>query len=343
MALNNIIFIFLIFIQQGFAKTKIPEFITKQKISNLRFISHNGKFTYYQRRSGALLLGTNYSVKKILQSEVGSNYLVSSSPTRKKILIAEEKRFHTFFSLKKLKKLYVADFDGNNLIFLGEGINPQLQLDDSRVSFYHPYKKMITIKRTHSKNSGFHINIMAKRNPYFRPQVIMLDVNTILFTDLNKQGLPGVVKYSKNNKKLLNLYKVPTQNKKIELCKKDNQIIMGIFSLDPIEPHSYISFLTPPKYEQKIIYKSPYNDIGNMVCSIKGKFIYFIKKTSSTTDVARLNIETKHIEIISDISYATQIIDMDSNLLLPYQGKYYLLLGQNDTTQFDLLKKRDSQ
>ena len=180
MALGKIFFIYFIFIYPVCAKTLPPEFITKQDISNLRFISHDGKFTYYQRRSGALVLSTNYSVKKILQGQNGTNYLIRSSPSRKKILITEEENFHTFFSLKNLKKIYATDFNGSNIIFMGKGIRPRLHLNDSRVSFYNPYKKTITIKKTHSANSGFHINIMAGLNPYFYPQVVMLDVNTVL-------------------------------------------------------------------------------------------------------------------------------------------------------------------
>ena len=337
---NKLVLIYFLFACPAYTKTLLPEFITKQDASNLRFVSRDGKFTYYQRRSGALLMSTNYNVKKILQGKMNSHYLVASSPTRKKLLITEDENFHTFLSLRKLKKIYTANFDGDNLTLLGEGVNPRLHLDDSRVSFYNPYKKIITIARAHIAGSQHHINIMAGRNPYFYPQIAMLDVNTIFFTDLNKRGLPGIIKYSKNDKKLVNIYKIPTQNKKIELCKKGNQIIVGEFGLDPIESHSHISLLTPPEYKRTIVYKSEYNDVGNMVCSIKGNFVYFIKRLSSGTEAARLNLESRSVEIISDISHATQIVDMDSNLLLPYQGKYYILLGENDMTQFDLLKKR---
>ena len=341
MALNKFIIpFFLLFTFPSHTKTLLPEFITKQDSSNLRLITHDGKFTYYQRRSGALLLSTNYNVKNILEGSVGSNYLVISSPARKKILIAQDKNLHSFLSLNKLKKIYSADFNGSRLILLGEGVNPQLHLDDTRMSFYNPYKKTITILKTHASGGGHDISIKSGRNPFFLPQVVMLDVNTILFTDLNAQGFPGIIKHSKNNKKSVNIYKAPSPNRKIELCKKNNQLIMGEFGLDPLESHGHISLLTPPDYKRTIIYKSSHNDIGNIICSIKGNFIYFIKRISSQTEVARLNIETHSHKVISDVSHATQIIDMDSNLLLPYQGKYYLLLGENDMTQFDLLKKR---
>ena len=342
MASNKIIFICFIFVLSAHAKTLLPEFITKQDPSNLRFISHDGRFTYYQRRSGTLLMGTNYNVKEILQGQMGSHYLVTSSSARKKILITQDEHFHTFLSLRKLKKIYTANFDGGNLVLLGEGVNPQLHLDDSQVSLYDPYKKTITIAKTHIAGNEYRINVTAGRNPYFYPHVTMPNVSTVLFTDLNRQGLPIIVKYSKNNKKSVTIYKVPTQNKKIELCKKEDVIVMGEFGLDPIESHSHISLLTPPNYKQTIVYKSEHNDIGNMVCSIKGKSLYFIKRIPPKTEVAKLNLGTSSVEVISDISHATQIVDMDSNLLLPYQGKYYILLGENDMTQFDLLKKRKS-
>ena len=139
---NSIILFFIFFLSAAHARTILPEFITKQDISNLRFVSHDGKFTYYQRRSGALLVSTNYSVKKILQGKINSNYLVSSTPTRKSLLIVQDESFHSFLSLRKLTKIYTADFDGQNIVLLGEGVNPRLHLSDSKVSYYDPYKKL---------------------------------------------------------------------------------------------------------------------------------------------------------------------------------------------------------
>ena len=162
MVLNNVIIIFfMLALTNAHAETILPEFITKQDISNLRFISRNGKFTYYQRRSGALLVSTNYSVKKVLQGKVNSHYLVSSTPARKALLIIQDESFHSFLSLNKLTKIYTADFDGQNIFLLGEGVNPRLHLDDSKISFYDPYKKIITVKGSRTSSNEFSVKIMA--------------------------------------------------------------------------------------------------------------------------------------------------------------------------------------
>ena len=69
MALNKVLYIYflLLFSVRAMPEIELPEISTKQAISNLRFISKDGKFTYYQRRSGSLLLSTNLKVKKLEQ------------------------------------------------------------------------------------------------------------------------------------------------------------------------------------------------------------------------------------------------------------------------------------
>ena len=351
MVLSRILFIYFAMISLSYAKSKLPELITKQAVNNLRFISRDGKFTYYQRRSGSLLLGTNYKVREILTGKIGTNYVIISSSARKKLLITKNENYHTLFSPRIRKNIYIIDFQGGDSIFLGKGIRPRLHLNDTWVSYYDAYSKKITLKKGDAPEIKKFIKIMSGTNPYFIPQIVMTDINTILFTDINKKGIPGIIHYSKNSNKSKNIYTVPSQNKKIELCKKEDHIIVGEFGIDPIESYSSISLVpinTLELSKKIVLYTSQHNDVGNIICSLKGDFIYFIKNTFSETkknthEVARLNIKNKAVDIISDVSHATQVIDMDSKLLLPFQGKYYVLLGKNNTAQFDLLKKKDKK
>ena len=355
MVLNRSSFFILLFLlgisPKVFSQSALPELITKQSINNLRFLSHDGQSTYYQRRSGTLLHSTNYTVKKVLTGSIGVNYIIYASPARKKLLIEQEEHYHTFFSPRVLKKIYSIDYHGHTPKFLGEGINSRLHLNDSWVSYYNPYKKVITLKNIKSPVIKQKIKIKGGRNPYFAPYVVMIDMNTAIFTDMNKDGIPSVIQYTKNNKTSKTIYTVPSYNKKIELCLKKDQLFVGEFGFDTTESYSSISVVPIKKLDfskKKIIYTSHLNDIGNIVCTIPNDSIYFIKNISNIskkerTEVARLKLKDNAIAVISDIFHATQIIDMDAKLLLPYQGKHYVLLGENNTARFDLLKSKGSK
>ena len=58
--------------------TQLPTLKAKQSLDNIRFISKDGKYTYYQRRSGNLQVSTNYSNEEVLDGEKHTEYFIHS-------------------------------------------------------------------------------------------------------------------------------------------------------------------------------------------------------------------------------------------------------------------------
>lgn len=114
---------------------------TKQNEINIRFLEKDGNFTYYQRRSGDLILGKSYKVKEVLKSSKNSQYELIASEYRKKILITLNRSLYTFLSYVQNKEIFVVNFGSSETTKLGEGISPELHLKDQWASFLCAIKK----------------------------------------------------------------------------------------------------------------------------------------------------------------------------------------------------------
>lgn len=331
-------------------RQKLPELATKQSIDSLRFISYNGKFTYYQRRTGQLNLSTNYRVDPILKGIPGANYLIFSSAARKKVIIEEDQHFHSFYGVRKLKKIYVSNYGTKEIKELGLGINPKLHLVDRWVSYYHPQLKTIFFSNLDFSTFKFKIQIKSYKNPYFIPQVIMPSDGEVYYTDLNAQGTP-IIKYfdrKTNSSKLV--YTGSGHQFKFELCLNREYVILGEFNRYNNDPSlNMISVMKKDAVDfskRKIIYESPNKDFGNMICNLNNEDIFFLKNFTKEKskklriEVARLNIQTQKIKALSQVNFATQVINMDGRLILPYRGKFYLLLGENNLATIDELEAK---
>jgi hypothetical protein len=329
------------------ARTTLPELATKQSITNIRFLSKDGSVTIYQQRSGSLFYSTNYKVTEITKGELGSNYDVFSTPERKRLLFTRDSHYHDFISLRRNREIFQLNFGETTPSAVGEGLNPRLHLKDSWSSFYNAYTKTLHLKAL-TNVLNFEIKLSSGKNPYFTPEVVMPNENDVLYTDLNNDGYPGILIFRKNTKKFELLQKFPEAARKIEICLQGNELIVGEFGLDPTSSKSSIWSvpINPLDFNQRTTYyESEQNDIGNLICTISNEHIYFVKnigqeKGRETFEAAKLTKKTKKTEIISDVTYATQIVDIDGNLLLPHQGKFYVLLGEHNMTQFDLLKQK---
>jgi hypothetical protein len=201
------------------------------------------------------------------------------------------------------------------------------------------------IKFINLKSSALTFSIPSKNtfNPYFIPEVVMPNKNTILLTDVNKKGIPGVLYYDKITKKISVLYKASNPATKLELCLSDKVLYLGEFGLDRMFAGTIISELKTKTIDfskRNIIYESPINDIGNMQCRDS---LIFVKNLSKENDKLSYEVveyvsKGKPTKILSDVNFASHTIDMDGVLLLPYLGKYYVLKGKSDFTKTDILK-----
>ncbi len=333
-----------------YARSKLPVLTTKQEITNLRFISSNGKFTYYQRKSGSFILSTNYNVEESIKLNKNTHFQAKASNAKKWILVSANENFQTHYSLRNSLKIYKIPFGKSKSQLIGEGLEPQLHLGDEWASWFSPKEKRIKFLNLNKEGLQFSIPIANISNPYFIPRTLMLNNNQILFTDLNEKGFPGILLFEKNVKKIGLFQKFESPNLGIEFCKKNKKIYIMRYGLDSLEKSTTIREVNPEKLDytkSKAIYSSDKNDIGQISCQVSTDSIFFIKNVSDQEgnlfyEVARLNTKSKEIKIISDVSFATQLLEMDGNLLLPHNGNYKVLLGENNMAQFDLLKTYSS-
>ncbi len=337
------IFLIFLFPLFCFAKSELPILTTKQDIKNIRFISEDGKFTYYQRGNGSLQFSTNYEVKEVIKLKAQTHFNLLVTPDKKHVLVEAYETFHDYLAARSNAKIYLIKYGTASIQEVGEGKMIGLHLNDQWFSYYNSFTHELILQSTLSSSLKHTIQLANLRNPYFSPEVIMIDNDTILYTDINKEGIPGVLRYKLNASKVDLIYKSEHLNTALEICLSDKAYLMS-YGLDPLFKGTTISKidLKNLNISKKPIYTSAENDIGNLICQLDKENLYFIKTTREadgkiTYDAAEFNLEKKRSQKISDILFASSLIKMDKLLLLPYQDKFYILKGKNISTETDRL------
>lgn len=347
----------LLIVSQVQANSKLPELITKQDKKNIRFISDDGKFTYYQRVNGIFQFSTNYKVEEVIRLKDRTQFNIIASPNLKYLILEADQNYNDYLSLTAKKEIYVIEYGTKNIRKVAEGIPISLHLNDQYISYYNPNERTLNIINHLNPSIKTVIKMANSLNPYFIPEVQMLDVDTIVYTDINKEGLPGVLLHKVNSSKTSVIEKLDTPNKRIELCLNNDSLFTGEYGLDPLNKGSTLSqydFSKSDKRtanslpEKNIIYQSGENDLGSLKCNLDNEKLYIIKTNRTdegkiTTDAAEIDIKSKTVEILSDILFATNLVVMDGKLLLPYQNKHYVIKGRNNLTEFDKLKAKTEE
>jgi hypothetical protein len=313
------------------------ELETKQSIDNLRYVSTNGKVTYYQSRSGTLSFSTNYKNTKLIEQPKKTQYNVVVSDTKKRVLIEVDTSYHSHLSLNKLKEIYVSIYGSKTVKKIARGISTKLHLDDSIMSYYLPRAKKIELYDldTDSKRS---IKVFNKISPYYRPTVEMLTNNEAIYNDINEKSEVAILNYSFVSKKHKTLFKSKIKNVNLNFCLAKNKIVVletsqdaanqqtNIYEIDTINNEDY--------KKSTLIYSSTLNDVGNITC--KKNEIFFIKSldynkklNAYTTDIAKINLTSKVLKRYETKLNPTQLIKMDELILTTKSGKYYLVEGNN--------------
>jgi len=322
-------------------KVKLPEMATKQEVNNLRFISNDGAVTYYQRTNGFLNFSTNYEVSTLLKGKKNSQYLVSVSPHKKKIIVTRDEDFYLTHSLRKDIDIYVGPYNSKGLEFIDKGISPKLHLDDSLLSYYLPQIKTLKFKNLELQGFDFKISISENSPPYFTPDVVVLNKDEIIYTDQNQKGETGVILLNKGTKKTQVLLKTEGPFENIELClhPEKKSLLIGRFSTFGSEIYqSAASDLS----KLGSIYSSREMDFGHLDCSEKDQ-LYFIKSVEGDTDLFSYKLSSKTLKQLTHINRVTNYINMDGKLIIPFRGKYYLVKGENNIPFVDLLDKKNSK
>mgnify|MGYP003144893536 CR=1 FL=1 len=329
------------------AWSKLPILATKQDITNIRYLTRDGKFTYYQRRSGDLLLGTNFNVSEVLKAEMGTHYTVRSHAESEWMVINQVKHMHRSYDPRLVGTLFRNKKGQTSTTELGVGANPDVHLLGSWTSFYEPYTRLIVFKSLDNPQIGFNIQTAAKLNPYFFPNVTMLDEQTVLYIDMNEKGESALIRFNRIDGKSKVLFKNEGVSRRLEVCQSKTGVYLGAFPYQQADAAAEIWEVDKEKGPSKPIYSSNMPDIGHMICDNTEGKIYFSKAFKQGKayrhDIYALDLKSGESESISDFRYATQIIDMDGLLLIPFQGKYYVPLEQKQAEVKDNLGPKGEQ
>lgn len=343
----TIFILILIFLPREFLQSKIilPELLAKQAVGNIRFLSQDGKFTYYQKRSGSLLYSSNYKVIEIIKGKIGTQYTLIGTKARKKIIVMQNETFHNYYSLRSKEKIFLLNFGDTALKEIAMGSSPALHLDDSWISYYDYYSKLLSFVNTTNTTLKFTIKLNNKINPYFTPQVVMSDENTVYYTDLSESGAIGLIQYQRSLNKSEIIFKANTPMLKAEICLNNDSLIMGLFGINYSKEGTTIYKSTLPLSDfskRETLYNSAINDIGQMVCDFNKENITFIKNFGTNehyrSDLVDLDTKNKTITLLSELNTITSIINMDGTLLALDKGKYLIVKGNTDYKNIDSLK-----
>lgn len=331
------------------ASTSLPKFLTKQSLEFLRYIDKEGKFTYYQTSTGQLNMTTNYDNTLLYESIKGSHFQIHSSPNQKMLLIELIEHMHSKLNFTKNHRIFTTEVGSKALQEVAQGRVPVLALDNNWLAYYTHETKTAHFKPLKSTAKEIKVVLNNEVNNFFMPQLNMLTPDTVIFTDINKQGNMAIITYNATDKKFHTIYKSKFAGMKLEYCLSEKNLIVGEFSLYDINKGSSLTSIPlygNKNYQQKnIFYRTTNNDLGNLLC--KKNNIYFIKAlsfnsdlNSTVTEVAKIDLKTKELKILSDLRNVTQILSMGDKVLIPYRQSYYIIEGKYDTTKQDILDEK---
>lgn len=332
--------------------TAQEELLTKQSIHKIRYISDDGKVTYYQKNSGELQMSTNYNFKNILKLSPHTQYLVSSSPTQSRVAISANENFYNMLNFRKDQRIFTTKLgDTDPPTEVGRGVFPQLHLKDTWISFFENKTFSYVFKSFNPSLPERRIKLNFHHSKYFTPQAYLLNLNNAIYIDHNDQDRFGVFLYSFIENKFELIYKAKKPGKRIQLCLEDNTLIIGEFPIISDYGGSYIVSIN--LYKGKLskytpLYSSNLPDIGNMICA--NNRIYFIKTLKENkrlnlkqTEVVSINPKSLKIKTLSKLKYVTHIFKMNNKIITNFRGKYHILEGSNDLANDQIIEDKKNE
>jgi hypothetical protein len=327
----------LLLISNVFSKG-LNSFLTKYPTEVLRYISQDGRVVYTQKSQGVLSVINGYNSMDFINENSKNDFLVHASSEKIQILIESIPNPNDEYNLLKKHIIYASKYGSNSFKKIGEGRNSKLHILDEWASYFDPYSKKIHIVNLYTEKQ-IEILLSKKNNPYFFPEVHMVNSSNILYTDVDEIGYAHLVSYNQSSKVRSILYKASQVGTKLEICGTDDYVAFGEFPYEGITRSSQIMHL-PLKKETNLsgyetIYSSIDHDIGNMICLKED--IFFIKTVkedskikTKETDVARLSLKDQKTTQITKEGNIGQMIEMDGKVLVPLRGELFLITGENN-------------
>ncbi len=324
-------------IPSSHARIVLPKFAAKQSLENIRFMTQDGRYTYSQKRSGALSMATSFKAVDVLMHPPGTNYAISSSEARKKVAIEVEVNWHQDLDLNKINDIMVGPIGSAQLSKIGRGRIPKLHLDDEWLTWYDPKEKLIHVQMLRTPERHHVIRLGKKNNSYFFPEVVMINPETVLYTDVNDKGVSALLAWNMVDKKMTVVRKSEVAGTRLELCRRENMMVLGEFSYDDVNKGTTIMVQAwrdaPSLGGFTTVYRVSDNDLGQMICA-SGNRLWFVKTMSEDrrlntrqTEATLMELPSGKITVKSDLEHVSNLVDMDGRILIPMREDVYVLEG----------------
>ncbi len=333
----KVVYSIFILLSPLLGKAEIAELATKQPIQNIRFLTSDGLHTYFQNKRGKLMYAANYNITTILQKPGHTQYTIYASPVQKYLIVEVEPDYFELASFFRDHELYMVPFKRTRATLIAHGVSPRLHENDGWLSAYSYSRHLLTFINLEAPLIKIKIKIKNRIFPYFIPEALLFNNKLIFYTDINRQGRQGLILYNRETKekKLFLNSEVLTQT--FQLCQNEQSIFILQTGLDSLTSGTHIYQLdkkdTINIKALKLIYNSPYNDIGNMICNFEKDKIFFTKTQQPTkysvnkNIVVELNTLNQKIKTLYNGEYSFTLLTMDKHLLVNTKGRYYILKG----------------
>lgn len=333
--INLFLLITSAFAQQPKA-TGPEKLLTKHAMDAIRYIDGDGRVAYVRKRPGVLGIVSSFRSEEFVTDTPQSDFIVTATPMRRKVIVEIIRNQHTVFNLMRANKLMVFNWGETKGKDVGTGMASRLHMGDEWLTYFQPEKKAVIVRNLVTEKE-YEIKLSPKANPYFIPDVAMVASDIVVYTDINDQGLAGVISYNLLSKKSEILYKSSQSGTRMELCQGETYLGIGEFPYEGVNRGSKILQLPVLSTFNlggfTTVYESTEQDVGNIVCQEDG--IYFIKTMNQnsdlglkTTEAVKVNLKTSQVVQKTNLETITQLINMDGRVLVPHRGAFYVLEGE---------------
>lgn len=316
-----------------FSLSAPKELKTKQSYDYIRYLSSDGKTSYYQNKKGELIYSSFYNTKVILQFPPLTQYQVQVDQNYMLALVSPN--FFQVGLTEQNLKIYVSQI-GQEPVLYGEGLYPRLHSSVKKLSYYNKDKNEIIIQDLESKAIISRIKLRSKKEYIRAIDIMFISKNDIIYSDINSNQEKAYIYFSFIDEKSKLMFKSASSQYRLEACLINKKLFVGQFPISNLDLSTEIIsidlFNNKNFTDYKQVYSSSLPDLGNIIC--REESIYFIKtfnrnRTLRTleNDLVKLNTTSKAIERISNIKTLNNAFEMDKLILTFQKGKYYILDG----------------
>jgi hypothetical protein len=305
----------------------------KQAIDYIRYLSTDGKTSYYQNKNGELLYASFYNTKTIMKKEALSQFYVTVK--NEQVLIEHVPNYYNLSVHEKNHEIYYSK-PGEAPTLIGKGISPKIHPKVSRITYIDLLSSQMIIYDYSFKKIVKKIALKAANLGIKDIDILFMGKNDFIFSDYNSKNQKAFFYYSliDGTKKII--FKSSSSQYTLNSCLVDKNLIVGQFPINNLalgtEIISISLYNNKNFSDYKQIYSSSLPDLGNMICS--GDSVFFLKSfnknlelQSREVDAVRLSIETKALKRISELKSLTSLLKMDKLILTQHKGKFLILDG----------------